>query len=434
MRRPSKILCRCLPPSTALLLFTVIRLLPQKPKQKKDSSVIGHYDLLSIHLFAFCFASLRWWPISPEEPPNRSMTMRIGIIGGGIAGLMSGAHLLNTGHNVTLFEKEKQVGQHATGRNAGSFSLHYGSLEVCQLADQSRNTLEKPFWKPSGTKGYLHHRGKVFLARKEQSAAILKLQEKTKSNGHKLEKLLPEEALHTLAPLALHLLPGDQFLFDSDHFDIDVPLLVGDLEEYIHKHPNGRVITDFEVSRIESMQDKWHIYADQCNDSEMFDVVVNASGAWADRIAHSAGVPPIGLKNLGRTAAWLDFNHDFSKETRNVPMVHEVEDRFFARPFQNRWFLSPSDAVEGRIEEALPDLKALKTGVESFQSWFSGLEVENISPFVGIRSFSQDNRPEISQNQIKPTYFTLSALGGYGIKMSARAAEILVDKITSLKS
>jgi D-arginine dehydrogenase len=347
---------------------------------------------------------------------------------------MAGAHLLNTGHNVTLFEKEKQVGQHATGRNAGSFSLHYGSLEVCQLAEQSRHTLEKPFWMPPGSKGYLHQRGKVFLARKEQSAAILRLQEKTKSNGHKLEKLPPEEALNALAPLTLRPLPEDQFLFDPDHFDIDVPRLVGDLEQFIHRHPKGTLITSFEVARIESKQDKWHIYKDQSNDSAVFDIVVNAAGAWADRIAQSAHVPPIGLKNLGRTAAWLDFEHDFSKQTRNVPMVHEVEDRFFARPFQNQWFLSPSDAVEGRIEEALPDLKALKAGVESFQSWFPGLKVENISPFVGIRSFSRDNRPEISQNKLKPTYFTLSALGGYGVKMSARAAEILVDKINSFKS
>lgn len=361
------------------------------------------------------------------------MSGNIGIIGGGIAGLMAGAHLLNSGYHVTVFEKEATVGLHATGRNAGSFSLHYGPEEVCRLAAESRGTLERPFWMPSSTKGYLRQRGKIFLARKGQSAAISRLQEKTKSDGLKLAALHPEEALNALSPLPLRLLPGDQFLFDSDHFDIDVPRMVGDLEQFIQRHPKGKLITGFEIGRIESIQDKWHLFEVQNNDSEMFDIIVNAAGAWADRIANIGHIPPIGLKNLGRTAAWLDFEHGFSEQSTNVPMVHEVEDRFFARPFQNRWFLSPSDAVEGRIEDVLPDLSALEAGLESFQSWFPGLELANLTPFVGIRSFTRNNRPEISQNTLKTTYFTLSALGGYGIKMAPRAAEILVEKINSSK-
>ena len=56
--------------------------------------------------------------------------------------------------------------------------------------------------------------------------------------------------------------------------------------------------------------------------------VVNASGAWGDRVAALAGVEPIGLQPMRRTAFMVPGDPGYS----HWPMVVDVEQRFYFRP------------------------------------------------------------------------------------------------------
>ncbi|MDX1671448.1 MAG: NAD(P)-binding protein, partial [Balneolaceae bacterium] len=55
--------------------------------------------------------------------------MVIGIIGSGMSGLIAGNMLARAGHEVTIFEKERELGGHMATRSVGNGSavqLDYG--------------------------------------------------------------------------------------------------------------------------------------------------------------------------------------------------------------------------------------------------------------------------------------------------------------------
>ncbi|MGZ0220313.1 MAG: FAD-dependent oxidoreductase, partial [Acidimicrobiales bacterium] len=66
----------------------------------------------------------------------------VAIVGGGIAGVSSGAHLAEAGLSVVLLEAEATLAHHTTGRSAAQYLENYGNDTVRRLTLASRSYME----------------------------------------------------------------------------------------------------------------------------------------------------------------------------------------------------------------------------------------------------------------------------------------------------
>src|SRR5690606_249545 len=69
-------------------------------------------------------------------------------------------------------------------------------------------------------------------------------------------------------------------------------------------------------------------------------VLVDAAGAWADRIATLAGAQPLGITPYRRTV--LQLRTDPSPPD-DLPLVIDISERFYFKPESGRLWLSPHD-------------------------------------------------------------------------------------------
>ena len=129
---------------------------------------------------------------------------KIAIIGAGILGISTGIELLKSGKNlhVTIFEKERRVSSHASGRNSGvvhaGFYYSPDSLKAkfCRTGNRELRQLCKDNQVP------ILETGKVVVARNDEEVVELeKLFDRGIKNDVELE-LLEEKQLPAFEPLA----------------------------------------------------------------------------------------------------------------------------------------------------------------------------------------------------------------------------------------
>ncbi len=82
-------------------------------------------------------------------------------------------------------------------------------------------------------------------------------------------------------------------------------------------------------------------------------IVVNAAGAWADRIAALAGVAKIGLQPCLRTVILVEVPPEFCKPTQPVGEV--IETWHYFKPEAGRILASPGDETPVDPMDAYPD-------------------------------------------------------------------------------
>lgn len=351
------------------------------------------------------------------------MQYDVTFVGGGIAGLMGAAFATKAGLRVAVLEADEHCGTRATGSNAASFSLHFGSKEVCEMAEKSLPHFQKPFW---SERSYVQFRGKIFLARKHQQQALQLFRDKPKSNGKYLEELGAPDAASLLSPLGLRAQDGDTFLFDPEHAFIDIASVVSDIVNYLRKN-EALVLNDARVTKITRSGAGWSVAHSRYDFAVHSKAVVNTAGAWSDEVADLMGAENFNLVNLGRTAGWFHVAPDVQKRLENLPMIHEVENAFFARPFGNQWFVSPVDDL---LFAELDDLQIQRNVMEAQQklsTWFEHIPNKLSEVRVGFRSFQANRLPEVSVAKSQPNLFNFTALGGYGIKIAPECAQQLTS-------
>ena len=214
------------------------------------------------------------------------------IIGAGIAG--SGVAAMLAGHKrIILLEAEPQPGLHSTGRSAAIYIAGYGNAVVRALTRASAPDFERPpaEWT---TNTLLTARGMLVVAGVDETEMFA--QELAVGEG--LRQISAQDAV-ALVPILRHELV-DAAAFDISARDIDVDALHQGWLRLI-KRQGGEIATLAPVSAIHRETTGWLIEA---GDRRIrAGVVVNAAGAWADRIGALAGVAPIGLKPLRRSIA-----------------------------------------------------------------------------------------------------------------------------------
>ncbi len=251
------------------------------------------------------------------------MSFDIAIIGAGMAGASLAAEL-STKLRVLLLEQEAQPGYHSTGRSAAFWDECYGGMVVQPLTSASGAFLRNPP-KAFSDKGFLRPRGVVYLAQEEDRADCAAFQSSFARAGVRLECLERDALLSVIPALAPRFRIG---IRGPDCCDIDV---AGLHAAYLRQaRRNGvTVACHARVSGINHAAGGWQLKT--ANDVFEAKQIVNAAGAWADKVSHLAGAAAIGHQPFRRTIAQVRTSPAVPAD---MPLVIDFQGNFYFKPEQ----------------------------------------------------------------------------------------------------
>lgn len=331
------------------------------------------------------------------------------VIGAGLAGL-SIAALLAERRRVILLEREPQIAYHSTGRSAALFAEAYGNAPVRALTRASRAF----YFEDRGGRCFTSPRGELFVAAEAQRDALEALEAELRPGAPQLRRLSGVEAAALCPALPREGLIGG--LLDPDSRDIDVAAVVDHYHRQLRAH-GGELRRDAEVEAIERGAHGFTVAAGE----ERYEapILVDAAGAWADRVASLAGVAPIGLQPRLRTAVRVAAG-GFS--IADWPCVADVEERWYFRPDAQALMLSPADETPTEPCDARPDELTVAETIERIES-ATRLRIDRpIATWAGLRTFAADRSPVIGYERGAPGFFWLAGQGGYGIQAAPAIA------------
>jgi D-arginine dehydrogenase len=318
------------------------------------------------------------------------------VIGGGIAGATAAAHLAEGGARVVLLEAEAHLAHHTTGRSAAQYLENYGGPVNVALTLASRARLE------TGT--YLTPRAMLSVGGPADLAALEQLAAAGARLVPSIRLVDGDEACRICPALRPDRVGGG--VIEPDAADIDVALLHADFVARARR-AGADVVTAHRVAEIRRDGAGWRV------DGRAADVVVDAAGAWADVVARLAGVAPLGLRPLRRTA----FVTPGPDGSEGWPLVHGIDDTWYFKPEAGPSLLcSPADETPSEPCDAKPEEIDVARAIDAINSW-TDLELRHVRrAWAGLRTFSPDRSPVIGFEPEVPGFFWLAGQGGTGIQ------------------
>lgn len=345
----------------------------------------------------------------------------VAIIGGGIAGV-SLAHFLAPSRSVVVLERETAHGYHSTGRSAAEFTLRDNAPEVNALARISHAFMESP---PEGfaTVPLLTARGSLWIGTAGKEEAIAQACRRAAADGVAVVPLTVEEALQRAPILDRDYVAAAYF--DPDYWDIDVDAL---LQGYARsaRHGGAELVTGAELLDAHQEDGRWTV--ETSTGTITADIVVNASGGWADMVAERCGVAPAGIVPHRRTAITVDLPADINAAA--LPEINEIDEIYYFKPDAGRLLASPADETPCEPADVQPEELDVAYAVHYLEE-ATELKIGRIaSSWAGMRSFSADRLPVIGPARDNPAFFWLAGQGGYGILTSPALGQLAANMIT----
>lgn len=332
------------------------------------------------------------------------------VLGSGIAGASIAAHLAPC-CKVTLIETEEISGYHTTGRSAAMFIPSYGTDTTRPLTRASRAFLQAP---PPGFGGsLLRRRAAMHVARSNQLAALSDLAQRVEDPV----RLSAAEAVEHVPILRRGGIEGA--VLEPDAGDIDVGRLHAGWLRQAREH-GAEIRLGVGGYAIERRQTGWRLGG---SDWTMHaPVLVNATGAWADATAMAAGLGPKRLEALRRTVVLVEAPpHDGFQDW---PIVKDVGERFYFRPFAGRLLITPADEKKSPPCDAQPEPLDIAIAMMRFHD-VADHDVHAIRhKWAGLRTFAPDRSPIIGWSEEAPGFFWFAGLGGIGIQTAPASARL----------
>lgn len=339
-------------------------------------------------------------------------TFDIVVIGGGIAGLSVAAGLVGQ-QRVLLVEAESALGYHATGRSGAVFGRSYGNATILELNAISSRFFEAP---PEGftDQTLFKPRPWLIIARDDQSEAVARW------------RALPTE-LEVIPAAAVPAQTGglvrDGYaqvgLLDQNCGDLNVHALT---EGYRRRllSLNGEILLGTSVERLIRVGGSWTIETSAGRFSAP--LVLNAAGGWADTLAAMAGLAPLGLSPLRRSAALVEPSPEI--EIARLPVILDAEEQFYFKPEGNKLMISPADETPCIPGDVQPEEIDIAHAIDRYER-ATGQTVGRISHrWAGMRTFARDRTPVVGLDPRIEGFLWLAGQGGYGIQIAPALAEI----------
>ena len=348
--------------------------------------------------------------------------MKAVVIGGGIAGISAAFHLARSGVDVAVLEQESTLAFHSTGRSAALYFEKYGVEPNRALTRSSREFFENP---PVGLLDHLvlTRRGVLWVGRPDQVTSLRELVPRPDSSDP-ARWLDPDEAIALIPVLRPDLLGGA--VWEPEALDLDVAAIHQGFVRGL-RSAGASIVASCRVSTLRHRNGRWLVGADERQFEA--DVLVNAAGAWCDRVGALAGAMTIGLTPMRRTAFTVPGNDAWT----GWPLICNVDNEFYVRPDGSQLLCSLAEENPTEPCDARPDQIDVALAIDRINT-HTTLDIRVVrSSWTGLRSFVADRAMVIGFDPVAPNFFWLAGQGGTGIQTAPAAGELTAALITTGK-
>lgn len=335
----------------------------------------------------------------------------IAIIGAGMAGASLAAELAPYA-KVLLADAEDRPGYHATGRSAAFWEECYGGPNISPLTRASFAYLNDL--------GLLRRRGALYIGRDQDEAAMTAFEARYGEAGVAIERIGRaelEQAVGGLKP------DWTMAIRQSNCCDIDV---AGLHQHYLSKAKKLGALLRCRapLAAAENEGDGWCLDFGAAGQAKA-GIIVNAAGAWADRVGKIAGINPLNIAPMRRTVVQLRMA---PIPRDDLPLVLDINEQFYFKPENGRLWVSPHDETPSAPCDAAAeelDVAHAISRIENVVDWsVQALERK----WAGLRSFAPDRLPvygfDASRGGMKGRFFWFAGQGGFGIQTAPAAARL----------
>ena len=336
------------------------------------------------------------------------------IIGAGIAGA-SVAHWLAPHGRTIVLERESQPGYHSTGRSAALFMESYGTAQVRALTLASRAFLEAP---PAGFGDHplLTPRGAMMVAAPGQERDLQAHWDILRAMPPAARLLSPQEACALVPALRPEGLIGA--VYEPDAADMDVHAIH---QGYLRgmRHAGGDLVCNADVTAMLRVDGRWRVTAGGVHYEAP--VVLNAAGAWCDRIGALAGARPLGLQPRRRSA--FMFAGPSDQDFRHWPMVYGATEDWYIKPDAGMLLGSPANVDPVEPQDVQPEELDIALAMHRIEEATTLHIARPTRTWAGLRSFVADGDLVGGFDDGVEGFFWVAAQGGYGIQTSPAMGE-----------
>jgi glycine/D-amino acid oxidase-like deaminating enzyme len=212
----------------------------------------------------------------------------------------------------------------------------------------------------------------------------------------------------------------------ADHaWDIDTDLLLQGFAREA-RASGGEIFTGAGVTAITRLPSGWQVETPK--GAFRGRMLVNAAGAWADRVAERAGVRPLGLTPLRRSMARVPApgGHDL----RQWPMIFGAGESWYAKPDAGALIISPAEEDPVEPHDAWADDMVLAEGLARYEEMVTEPVTRLLTSWAGLRTFTPDRVLAIGPDRREPSFVWLAGQGGYGFQTSPAASLLVADLIS----
>ena len=354
------------------------------------------------------------------------MRKRVGVVGGGIAGASAAYHLLKADRSleIILVEAEDQLGYHTTGRSAALLLENDGTESTRSIVQASVDFLLNP---PEGLTEnvFVRPRDVMHIATFEQSASVDRFLEEN-SNGRIPTKEISKSEAKKRFP-ALREEGLDRVVVDEGAGDIDVHCLHQAYLNYFRKN-GGQIKPSTRIDSATRNGGHWNL---ETKMGEIpVDAIVNASGAWGDRVASRAGIEPVGLQPRRRTAFTVNSSEP---NIQKWGMIADIDLQFYCKPDGQQLLCSLAEENPSEPCDAKHDEADVALAIERINA-ATTLDIRSVqTAWTGLRTFAPDRSMVIGPDTTDDSFFWCVGQGGTGIMTSPGVGRLLADLFTTGK-
>lgn len=351
-----------------------------------------------------------------DAPPSATDVL---IVGAGIAGASLAAALAPY-RGVMLIEAEETPGYHATGRSAAFWHETYGGPRVQPLSVASFATLSHP--EPGfSDRGFLSPRAALTIGHRSEAAAVDAFAAEFIAKGVDVERMHSAEIATKI--------PGvrpewSEAAYEAACSDIDV----GGLHAaYLRaaRRAGAAIATRASLESARRVGDGWEVQIG--GQAIHAAVIVNAAGAWADRVAAACGVAPVGIQPYRRTVLQLRLGVAVPAA---LPLVIHVGGQFYFKgESEGRVWLSPHDETPVDPHDAAPEEIDVAIAIDRLQSVVDWPIAAVERKWAGLRSFAPDRIPVFGADPHQPAFVWCAGQGGFGIQTAPAIAGLLAAEL-----
>ncbi|MEH3158746.1 MAG: FAD-binding oxidoreductase [Sphingomonas taxi] len=332
------------------------------------------------------------------------MTYDIAIVGAGIAGA-SLAAAIGAQARVLLLESEDQAGYHATGRSAAFWSETYGGPGIQPLTSASEAPLRDG--------GFLAPLGSLHIGRAEDAARVDAFLAAFEGTAVPLERVDPADHIPGLRP------EWTLGVSEPSCAYIDVAALHAACLATVRR-TGGTIATRAGLTGATRADGVWTIETE--SGTHRARLLVDAAGAWADRVAQRAGAAPLGIQPYRRTIAQIRTD---PPSTPALPHVADIAGCFYFKPESGgRLWLSPHDETPVDPCDAAPEELDVAIAIDRFEGVVDWRVAAVERSWAGLRSFAPDRLPVYGFDPAVPGFFWCAGQGGFGIQTAPAGAAV----------